>query len=218
MAEVRVKPSHLVPFYSRGPRRPTPFSQTWKRPTFCHRSGIDIFCPLFATYKRPDEFISDAWPASATYHRSFCEQCERRVGCSPYRAHPVQISWRSRCFFRSTSVEDSESRRFELTLGSVFFRADLGPRSAHELVISWFLKMLELFATTCAHSERCRHILVGIFEILTFYGNMAFLMSPVLVNRCQTISLLCIYTMVVSYHGRASTKVLYLTQTRTWNR
>ena len=32
-------------------------------------------------------------------------------------ARPVQISWRSRWFCRSMSVEVSESRRFELTFG-----------------------------------------------------------------------------------------------------
>ena len=31
----------------------------------------------------------------------------------------------------------------------------------------------------CAHSERYRNILAGIFEILTFYGNTAFPLSPV---------------------------------------
>ena len=47
----------------------------------------------------------------------FCEHCDQRVGRSPKRARPVQISWHSRWFGRSMSGEDSESRRFELTLG-----------------------------------------------------------------------------------------------------
>ena len=61
------------------------------------------------------------WPS--LYHRSFCEHCcDQRVGRSPQRARPVQISWSSRCFFRSMSVQDSQSRRFEQTFGRVFLR------------------------------------------------------------------------------------------------
>ena len=44
-----------------------------KRSIFCHRRGIDNFCRLFSTRHRPNVFVSDAWPAPATYHRSFCE-------------------------------------------------------------------------------------------------------------------------------------------------
>ena len=62
-------------------------------------------------------FVSDAWPALATFHRSFCELCDQRVGRSLQRERPVQISWRSRWFCQSMSVQDSESRRFEQTLG-----------------------------------------------------------------------------------------------------
>ena len=38
------------------------------------RSGIENFCRLFSTQQRPKVFISDAWPAPATYHWSFCEK------------------------------------------------------------------------------------------------------------------------------------------------
>ena len=44
-----------------------------KRSNFCHRRGIGIFCHLFSTQQRPNVFVSDVWPAPATYHRSFCE-------------------------------------------------------------------------------------------------------------------------------------------------
>ena len=37
------------------------------------------FFRLFYTQQRPNVFVSDAWPAPATYHRSFCEYCEQRV-------------------------------------------------------------------------------------------------------------------------------------------
>ena len=54
-----------------------------KRPIFRHRRGIENFCRLFCTQLRPNVFVSDAWPALATYHRSFCEHCDQRVGRSP---------------------------------------------------------------------------------------------------------------------------------------
>ena len=34
---------------------------------------IDIFCRLFSTHQRPTFFVSDDWPAPATYHRPSCE-------------------------------------------------------------------------------------------------------------------------------------------------
>ena len=43
------------------------------------------------------------------------------------------------------SVEDSESRRFELSIWLSFSQADLGPRSAQELFFSGFFKTLKLF-------------------------------------------------------------------------
>ena len=70
------------------------------------------------------------------------------------------------------------SRRTNIWLS--FSQADLGPRSAQELFISGFLKSLKrLFLKICAHSELYRNILACVFEILTFYGNIAFPLSPV---------------------------------------
>ena len=40
-------------------------------------------------------------------------------------------------------------------------------------------KFETFFSKICAHSERYRNLLAGIFEILTFYGNVAFPLSPV---------------------------------------
>ena len=60
-----------------------------------------------------------------------------------------------------------------------FSQADLGPRSAQELVFGVFEKFETFFSKICAHSERYRNLLAGIFEILTFYGNIAFPLSPV---------------------------------------
>ena len=50
------------------------------RSIFWQRRGIEIFYRLFSTQQRPNVFVADAWPATATYHRQFCDQ---RVGRSP---------------------------------------------------------------------------------------------------------------------------------------
>ena len=42
-----------------------------------------------------------------------------------------------------------------------------------------FEKFETFFSKICAHSERYRDLLAGIVEILTFYGNIAFPLSPV---------------------------------------
>ena len=60
-------------------------------------------------------------------------------------------------------------------------QANLGPKSAQEIFLGGFLKSLKhFFSKICAHSERYRNILAGIFEILTLCGNIAFPLSPVL--------------------------------------
>ena len=50
-----------------------------------------------------------------------------------------------------------------------FSQADLGPRSAQELFFSFFFFKFETFLSKiCAHSERYRNLLAGIFENLPF--------------------------------------------------
>ena len=62
-----------------------------------------------------------------------------------------------------------------------FPQADLGPKIGPGIVFWRFFEKFEsLFSKICAHGERYRNLLVGIFEILTFYGNIAFPLSPVL--------------------------------------
>ena len=80
------------------------------------------------------------------------------------------------------SVQDSESRRFEQTFGWVFLR----PTGI--IFFGVFEKFETFFSKICAHSERYRNLLAGIFEILTFYGNIAFPLSPVLdVEICSCV-------------------------------
>ena len=54
-----------------------------KRIIFCHRRGIENFCRLFSTQQRPNVYVSNAWPAPATYHWWSCEHCDQRMGRSP---------------------------------------------------------------------------------------------------------------------------------------
>ena len=59
---------------------------------------------------------------------------------APNERTPFRVQ--SRCFCRSMSVEDSESRPFESSLS--FSQADLGPTTAPEYVFSGFSTSLEL--------------------------------------------------------------------------
>ena len=75
-----------------------------KRLIFCHRRRIGKFCRLFSTQQRPNVFVSDAWPAPTTYHRSFCEHCtvtRRWVGApnerAPSRFHAAVVGFVDRC-------------------------------------------------------------------------------------------------------------------------
>ena len=61
---------------------------------------------------------------------------------APNERTPFRV--RSRWFRRSMSVEDSESRRFELNIRLSISEADMGPTSAPELFFSGFSKSLEL--------------------------------------------------------------------------
>ena len=103
-----------------------------------------------------------------------------------FRFHGAVVGFVARCLSRTRNLAASNKHSAE------FSQADLGPRSAQELFFSGFPKIgpgiiffgvFEKFETffskICAHSERYRNLLAGIFEILTFYGNIAFPLSPV---------------------------------------
>ena len=54
------------------------------------------------------------------------------------------------------------------------------PKIGPEIIFFGFFEKFEtIFSKIGAHSERYRYLLAGIFEILTFYGNIAFPLSPV---------------------------------------
>ena len=60
-----------------------------------------------------------------------------------------------------------------------FSQADHGPRSALDFFFGIFGRFETFCSKICAHSERYTDLLAGIFEILTFYGNITFPLSPV---------------------------------------
>ena len=112
-----------------------------KRAYFCHRRGIENFCRLFSTQQRPNVFVSDAWPAPATYHRSFCEHCDQRVGRSPQRAHPVSDFMAQSLVFSLDVCPRLGISQLRIYIWLSFSQAFLGPRSAQELFFSGFLKL-----------------------------------------------------------------------------
>ena len=126
-------------------------------------------------------FVSDAWPAAATYHRPFGEHCSQRVGRCLLPVRPVQISWRSRCLCRSIYVEDSASCRFQLTFAGVLLRPILAqhlPRNYHSFLgFNFGTLFYELCAT---FSERYTNLVAVIDEIQTFFGTITFPLPPIL--------------------------------------
>ena len=79
---------------ARGVLRSSPKPE--KRPSFCHRGGMEFFCRLFSTQQRPNVFVSDAWrvPLTSAPRSDFMEQslilsidvC-RGLGMSPLRVN-----------------------------------------------------------------------------------------------------------------------------------
>ena len=67
----------------------------------------------------------------------------------------------------------------EQTFGWVFLRPILAQDRPRNYFFGVFENFETCFSKICAHSERYRNLLAGIFEILTFYGNIASPLSPI---------------------------------------
>ena len=96
-------------------------------------------------------------------------------GRAPFRFHGAVVGFVHRCLSRTRNLAASSQHLAEFS--QPILAQDL-PRNSF-----WGggLKSLKLFfSKICAHSERYRNLLAGIFEILTSYGNIAFPLSPVL--------------------------------------
>ena len=106
---------------------------------------------------------------------------------APFRFHGAVVGFVDPCLSRTRNLAASNKHLAE------FFSGRSWPRSAQELFFVWVFEKLEtFFSKICAHSERYRNLLAGIFEILSFDGNIAFPMSRVLLiqNRYLLLRLL----------------------------
>ena len=88
---------------------------------------------------------------------------------APFRFHGEIVGFVDRCLSRTRNLAASMKYLAEFFSGRSW--AKVGPGKKLFLVF-----LFEKFET---HTERYRNLLAGIFEILTFYGNIAFSLSPV---------------------------------------
>ena len=80
---------------------------------------------------------------------------------APFRFHGAVVGFVDRCLSRTRNLTASNEHLAE------FSQADLGPRSAQDILFFGFFEKFELFFSKIgAHSERYRNLLAGIFEIL----------------------------------------------------
>ena len=95
-------------------------------------------------------------------------------GRASFRFHGAVVGFISRCLSRTRNLAASNKHLAEFFSGRSWPK--IGPG---DIFFGVFEKFETLFAKICSHSERYRYRLAGIFEILTFYGNIAFPLSPV---------------------------------------
>ena len=138
----------------------------------------EFLSPVFYT-AAPKCVLSDAWLAPAAYHRSFVNTVTRGwVGApnerAPFRFHGAVVGFVNRCLSRTRNPAASNKHVAE------FFSGRSWPKIGPGIIFfGVFEKFETFFLKICARSERYRNLLARIFEILTFYGNIAFPLSPV---------------------------------------
>ena len=94
-------------------------------------------------------------------------------GRAPFRFHGAVVGFVARCLSRTRNLAASNKHLAE------FFSGRSWPKIGPGIIFfEVFEKFETFFSKICAHSERYRNLLAGI-EILTFYGNIAFPLSPV---------------------------------------
>ena len=96
-------------------------------------------------------------------------------GRAPLRFHGAVVGFVARCLSRTQNLAASNKHL------AGFFSGRSWPKIGPGIVFLGFFEKLEtFFLKICAHSERYRSLLADIFEILTFYGNITFPLSPAL--------------------------------------
>ena len=98
-------------------------------------------------------------------------------GRAPFRFHGAVVGFVDRCLSRTRNLAASNKHLAEFFSGRSW--AKIGPGI---IFFGVFEKFEAFFSKICAHSERYRHILAGILEILTFYGNIAFPSSVLMLS------------------------------------
>ena len=135
-------------------------------------------------------------------------------GRAPFRFHGAVVGFVARCLSRTRNLAASNNL-------AEFFSGRSWPKIGRGMMFfGVFEKFETCFSKNCAHSERYRNLWVCIFEILTFYGNIAFPLSPVLPNnlfsekngysRVQTLSLPVLVTLLVALNIRRVFRAHYL--------
>ena len=150
-----------------------------KRPIFCHRRGIEIFSRLFSTQQRPKcvciRRLAGARLLTGSFENSVTRGwVEAPNGRAPFSFHGAVVGFVDRCRSRTQNLAASNKHLAELFSGRSWPK--IGPGT---IFFGVFEKFETFFSKICAHSERYRNLLAGISEILTFYGNIAFPLSPV---------------------------------------
>ena len=93
---------------------------------------------------------------------------------APFRFHGAVVVFVERCLSRTRNHAASSKHLAEFFSGRSWPK--IGPGFFFFVV---FEKFETFFSKISAHRERYRNLLAGIFEILTFNGNIAFPLSPV---------------------------------------
>ena len=93
-------------------------------------------------------------------------------GRAPFRFHGAVVVFVDRCLSRTRNLAASKKHLAEFFSGW----PKIGPGI---VFFGIFEKCETFFWKICAHSERYINLLACIFEVLTFYGNTAFPLSPV---------------------------------------
>ena len=92
---------------------------------------------------------------------------------APFRFHGTLVGYADRRLSRTRNLAASNKHL------AAFFSGRSWPKIGSGIIFFGVVEKFEsFFSKICAHSERYRNLLAGIFEILTFYGNIAFPLSP----------------------------------------
>ena len=162
---------------ARGALRSSPTPE--KRPIFCHRRGMRNFIACFGTKQCPNCLYHTPGRRPPPITGRFVNTSTRGwVGApnerAPFRFHGAVVGFVGRCLSRTRNLATSSKHLAEFFSGRSWPK--IGPGI---MFFGVFEKFETFFSKICARSERYRNILAGVFEILFFYGNIAFPLSPV---------------------------------------